>query len=137
MNKKTIIFGALFMLVSALSFGQSGEKMGGDKDAHGCKASAGYTFSIIKNECVRVFEQKIKLTETKPAGSSTSMCAVIFSADNKKAEVFLKDGAESSQILVRKGKKGHYSWTKGNLSLAKNKTGYELKKDNVIIYSGM
>ena len=35
--------------------------VGGDSDAHGCKASAGYTWSVVKNECIRIFESGIRL----------------------------------------------------------------------------
>jgi hypothetical protein len=77
--KKTILLGAMFL--GSFIFAQI---KGGDRDAHGCIGSAGYTYSQIKKDCVRVFEQKIKLTEVAPKGSSTSMAAVIFSKDLKK-----------------------------------------------------
>ncbi len=77
--------------MGSLAFGQKTDAtpvLGGDKDAHGCKASAGYTFSYIKNDCVRTFEQKVQLKEQNPKGSYTTNAAVIFSKDMKKAEVF-------------------------------------------------
>lgn len=126
--KKSIVFSAMFL--NSLAFSQ---KVGGDQDAHGCKGSAGYTYSQVKNDCVRVFEQKIKLTEVKPMGSSTSMTAVIFSKDMKKAEVFLPEQNTGSLILKRLGK--GKAWKNGKYILVPyKKTGYQLKKDNVTIY---
>lgn len=132
MNKKISTIGALIFLSIKTISGQS--SMGGDKDAHGCRASAGYTFSIIKNDCVRVFEQEIQLNEVAPAGTSTSISAVIFSKNKKKAEVFIP-GSASGILLSRKGKKGSYVWTNGDISLSQKEKGYILKKADIAIYS--
>jgi hypothetical protein len=67
--KKTILFSTMFL--GSLVFAQQTHVVGGDKDVHGCKASAGYTYSQIKNDCVRVFEQKIKLKEVSSDKSYT------------------------------------------------------------------
>lgn len=126
--KKTILLGTMFL--GSFTFAQTA---GGDKDAHGCIGSAGYTYSQIKKDCVRVFEQKIKLTEVAPKGSATSMAAVIFSKDLKKAEVFIPDTDGESLILTRSGKAK--VWKKDDYVLVPfQKDEYQLKKDNVVIY---
>ncbi|KXH84806.1 hypothetical protein [Chryseobacterium kwangjuense] len=126
--KKAIVLGA--MLMGSFIWAQT---VGGDKDAHGCIGSAGYTYSQIKKDCVRVFEQKIKLTEVEPKGSYTSMTAVIFSKDMKKAEIFIPDTDGESLILTRVGK--GKIWKKDDYVLVPFKKGeYQLKKDNVVIY---
>ncbi len=125
--KKTILFGAMFL--GSLAFAQ---KVGGDKDAHGCLPSAGYTYSQIKNDCIRVFEQKIKLKEVNPKGSSTSMTCVIFSDDKKKAEIYIP-GQKTSIILAKQGKGN--MWKNGSYVLVPyQKNGYQIKKDNVVIF---
>lgn len=129
MKNKFLIPLALFMFCSFLSFAQT---VGSDRDKHGCIPSAGYTFSILKNDCIRLFEEKIKLDEVNPQKSHTTFAAVIFSKDNKKAEVFLPDLKES-QILVKTRTKGQSSWKKGNLVLSK-KNGYTLKRNGLLIY---
>eukprot|EP01133_Synstelium_polycarpum_P014651 gene14651-17328_t len=129
MKTKLIFTSACLLLMSAMSYAQS---VGGKKDKHGCLTSAGYTFSILKNDCVKLFEEKIKLDEVNPKKSYTSFAAVIFSDDQKKAEVFLP-GLKSSLILVRTGTKGKYIWRRGNLALS-NQNGYELKRGNALIY---
>lgn len=123
-----IVLGAMFM--GSLIWAQT---VGGDRDSHGCIGSAGYTYSQIKKDCVRVFEQKIKLTEVAPKGSSTSMAAVIFSKDMKKAEVFIPDTDGESLILTRIGR--GKIWKKDDYVLVPfKKNEYQLKKDNVVIY---
>ncbi|PWN72064.1 hypothetical protein C1631_005490 [Chryseobacterium phosphatilyticum] len=127
--KKTILLSAMFL--GTLVFAQKTPVLGGDRDAHGCIGSAGYTYSQIKNDCVRTFEQKIKLKEVATNGDY--MAAVIFSKDKKKAEVFVKDVEKGSLILTRAGKAK--AWKKDGYTLVPfKKSGYQLKKDNVVIY---
>ena len=35
---------------------ESAEMVGNDKDEHGCIASAGYTWSEVQQNCIRLFE---------------------------------------------------------------------------------
>ncbi|MGN7863367.1 hypothetical protein [Chryseobacterium sp.] len=127
--KKTIVFSAMFL--GSLAFAQTTPVLGGDKDAHGCIGSAGYTYSQVKKDCVRTFEQKIKLKEVASKGDY--IAAVIFSKDMKKAEVFVKDAEGGSIVLTRAGKAK--AWKKdGYVLVPFKKSGYQLKKDNVVIY---
>ncbi|WP_223605478.1 hypothetical protein [Chryseobacterium sp. OSA05B] len=135
--RKTILLGAMFL--SSLAFAQQKSPvLGGDRDVHGCIGSAGYTYSQIKNDCVKVFAQKIKLKEVGSDKSSTSMTAVIFSKDMKRAEVFISEGAAKSIILEREGKSK--IWKSGSyiketyVLVPYKKAGYQLKKDDVVIY---
>nr|WP_315033891.1 hypothetical protein [uncultured Chryseobacterium sp.] len=135
--KKPILFSAMFL--SSLAFAQQkAPVLGGDRDVHGCKGSAGYTYSQIRNNCVRVFEQKIKLKEVGADKSSTTMTAVIFSKNMKQAEIFIPDGMAKSIILEREGK--DKVWKSGShiketyVLVPYKKTGYQIKKDDVVIY---
>ncbi|WP_294311659.1 hypothetical protein [uncultured Chryseobacterium sp.] len=136
--KKTVLFGAL--MLSFMAFSQKKtivlDKVGNDKDAHGCKGSAGYTYSQIRHDCVRVFEQKIKMKEIKPAGTASFMSAVIFSKDMKQAEIFLPDVKSGSMILIKQSKTN--SWKNGSYVLESyKKDHYRLKKNNKIVYEQM
>lgn len=107
--KKAFILAAV--CVSAFAFSQTKPAIvGGDRDAHGCIGSAGYTYSKIKKDCIRTFEQKIKLSEV--ASNGNRMAAVIFSKDMKQAEIFLYNENESV-ILKKSGK----VWKKANYTL--------------------
>ena len=140
MNVKNAFFILIFTLMSTLSYCQTAEKpaevipplVGGDIDKNGCKPSAGYTFSIIKNDCVRLFEQEIRLKEVEPKQLYSSYATIIFSDDKRKAEIFVPT-IESSIILIRKGRK--LSWKGNNFKLLKAKN-YILKKANKVIYQG-
>jgi|SRR3954463_3919085 len=131
MNKIGLVISVMIYLSVKTMVGQT---VGGDKDKHGCRISAGYTFSIIKNECVRVFEQQIQLSEVNPTGTSSSISAVIFSEDKKRAEVFIP-GSKAGVILSRKGKEGSYVWKKGKISLVPKGKGYTLLKATKAIFS--
>ena len=134
--KKTILFSALSL--STLIFAQKkAPVVGGDRDVHGCIGSAGYTYSQIKNDCVRVFEQKIKLKEVNSDKSYTSMTAVIFNKDMKKAEIFIPDGAAKSIILNKEGKQKIWksgAHIKDSYVLIPHKKSYQIKKNDEVIY---
>ncbi len=128
---RTIIIAALLVTFSEITIAQT--KTGADRDKHGCIPSAGFTYSQIKKECIQVFNEDIRLTEVKPKKSYTSMAAVIFSNDHKKAEVFLPDFS-TGQIFLRSGTKNNYLWKKDSYVLSNSK-GYEIRKNKKLIYS--
>lgn len=103
--------------------------VGADSDSHGCKASAGYTWSTLKKECIRVFEGT-KLSHYDDGKTYTTASYVIF--DGNKAELFL-DTQKESIILERKSEGD--SWINGDWQLIPWK-GYVLKKEGKIVYTG-
>lgn len=103
--------------------------VGGDSDSHGCKVSAGYTWSFIKNKCIRIFEGT-KLSHAEDGKTYTTAAYVVF--EGNKAELFL-DTQKESIILERKSEGD--SWVNGDLQLIPWK-GYVLKKNGKIIYTG-
>ncbi|MDW8851137.1 hypothetical protein SD960_13610 [Flavobacterium sp. MMLR14_040] len=104
--------------------------VGGDVDSHGCKASAGYTWSIVKNKCIRTFEGT-KLSHAEESGKTYTTAAYVVFEGNK-AELFL-DTQKESIVLERKSEGD--SWVNGDLQLIPWK-GYVLKKAGKIIYTG-
>ncbi|QGK74896.1 hypothetical protein [Flavobacterium sp. SLB02] len=104
--------------------------VGGDSDAHGCKASAGYTWSTLKKECVRLFEAGTKLAHAEDGKTYSTVAYVIFDANQ--AELFLD--TQKEPILLDRKSEGD-SWTKGDYQLIPWK-GYVLKKAGKIIYTG-
>jgi hypothetical protein len=103
--------------------------VGADSDSYGCKASAGYTWSTLKKECIRVFDGT-KLSHYDDGKTYTTAAYVIF--DGNKAELFL-DTQKESIILERKSEGD--SWVNGDLQLIPWK-GYVLKKAGKILYTG-
>lgn len=129
---------ALFLAIVSASQAQTVKdkhpRPGSDRDAHGCKASAGYTFSALKRHCVRLFEQPVQLKEVNNRKSYNADAVVIFSDDNKRAEVFIP-GTRSGVILLRTGRQGSFIWQKGDLSLLQ-RNGYILKQNGKTIFAG-
>lgn len=134
MKSKNLVLIVACLLMQTISFSQTKQQpiVGSDMDAHGCKASAGYTFSKVKNNCVRLFEEPVQLKELNPKESYTSNCTIIFSKDQRKAEVFIPN-EKTSVILLRSGKSGSYCWKKGVYALYK-KNGYSLNKSANTIF---
>lgn len=102
--------------------------VGNDEDAHGCKTSAGYTWSVLKNECVRIFEAG---TALKPMDSTGSQMAAFVIFQDDKAELFVQ--TEKPLILSRKAE--GEPWNGGDWQLIPWK-GYVLKKNGKILYVG-
>lgn len=62
--------------------------VGNDSDEHGCKASAGYTWSELKGECVRVWEVGQTIYYKKPQGNTVQGIFAIFSPDSTHIETY-------------------------------------------------
>jgi len=85
--------------------------VGADRDEHGCIGSAGYTFSTLKNECVRLWEEGFSLL---PVGQEDYSLAAhgMMSEDHRQIELFVP-GEKASVLLTRDGqewKSEHTPW---------------------------
>ena len=96
---RIVAFGML-LLIAACQNGSNGgasqasnnkQLVGADRDHHGCIGSAGYTWSIVKNACIRVFEEGtpfVKYDAVNGATDSSMSALVVLSGDKQKVEVF-------------------------------------------------
>ncbi|SIS39627.1 hypothetical protein SAMN05421768_106289 [Chryseobacterium joostei] len=134
-NAKLLITAiTVVMFASSASAQLTPKGAGSDKDKHGCKGSAGYTFSVIKNDCVRLFDEKIQLKEVDTKKSYTSNAAIILSQDEKKAELFLPS-SDGSLILDKVASKKAVIYKKGQYTLTKGKkNSYVLKLANKTVF---
>ena len=64
--------------------------VGGDEDDHGCKASAGYMWSVLQEKCIRPFELPLKLIEVGDDGQK-SAAYMQFNNDSTQVELFAKE----------------------------------------------
>lgn len=104
--------------------------VGTDKDANGCVGSAGYTWSILKNDCVRVFEIGYRLNPTKINADEAVISAFIIFDENKdKAELFLPN-SDKSIILINQDNKGIFV----NQKYVFNLNEFTLLIDNESVY---
>jgi len=105
--------------------------VGNDQDIHGCRASAGYQWSALTNQCVRLFEQAVRLQSLK--SDETGSAFVLFNADQSKAELTLPNGEQT--LLTRQGDEGNWSWQGGAYQLFPWK-GYVLKSGEQALFHG-
>ncbi|WP_282786732.1 hypothetical protein [Flavobacterium croceum] len=107
--------------------------VGTDKDEHGCLASAGYTWSKVSKDCVRVFTGIQLNPIEKQEKEEAILCAyVLFSEDGNTAEIFMPN-IDDSLLLVRKDKNEPWVYKDYQLFLGKE---YSLKKAGITIYKG-
>lgn len=83
--------------------------VGADVDSHGCKASAGYIWSEVKQDCIRLFEYGIAMKELNSA-DTTFASYIVFNSDSLKAEIFFSDGKNSGVLERRNLPLGGYAW---------------------------
>ena len=81
------------------------EMTGNDRDEHGCKASAGYTWSEVQNECIRIFEKGIRLNNTVDTLSPLS-AFILFSPDSSQVELFMPTDPRKAVLDRRRAPNG-------------------------------
>lgn len=107
--------------------------MGTDKDKNGCVLSAGYRWSVLRNDCIRPLEEGYRLNSVQKVEdeSPVQSAFVVFDEDKKHAELYLPD-AKSAIMLNEDGKN---VFRNGKWSLHSNK-GYSLKNNGQVLYVG-
>jgi len=80
---------------------QEVQAVGGEKDDHGCLVSAGETWSELKQQCLRLFEEGVRLDPVSTEGNAVISAFVIENEEQSKAELFLPE-KEKSIILDKK-----------------------------------
>lgn len=76
--------------------------VGGEKDNHGCISATGETWSELRQTCLRVFEEGLRLDPIQTEGEAIISAFVIFNKDQSKVEVFLPQEDVTSIILDKK-----------------------------------
>ncbi|WP_410881588.1 hypothetical protein [Myroides sp. DW712] len=82
------------------------EMMGGDKDDHGCLGSAGQTWSELKQKCLQLFEEGLRLDPVSTEGSAVISAFVVENEDQSKLELFLPE--EDGSIILDKKAPNQY-----------------------------
>ncbi len=103
--------------------------VGSDQDPHGCKTSAGYTWSNLRKECVRIFEVGKRLDSNQ---KDTMSAFVIFDETENKAELFTI--LEKEPLILERESKNR-PWVNSDWQLSKSK-GFVLKKGNQVLFLG-
>jgi hypothetical protein len=111
--------------------------VGNDSDDHGCKASAGYTYSSLQAKCIRLFEQGIRLDPKLPELNQSVSAFVIFKSldENQEAEVFLPS-TDASMLFIKTG--GENEWLFEGMNLKQNNKTFSLFAANGdLMYEGI
>lgn len=106
--------------------------VGNDVDANGCKASAGYVYSVIKAKCIRAFEEGIEFHNK----DFTLSAYVVLSENKSEAEVFLPVETTINEcILQRFDNKKLYVNKHGTIEIIANENDFVLtyKKDQFVV----
>lgn len=88
-------------VLSGCSHATLGPLVGSDCDEHGCKGSAGYTWSYALHDCVRLWEAGIRFD------AGPRQLYLIFSSDSTFAEIFPSEGTS----VLCKRVKATDTWT--------------------------
>jgi hypothetical protein len=104
-----------------------GSKQEGEK----CNASAGYQWSTIKNDCIRIFEQNYQLRSVLKVPMETT-CAFVFNEKNDMVEVF----SDTVVILTKKSTDNFEGAVSSkNYNLKKKNGIWQLTIDDILIYT--
>jgi hypothetical protein len=106
---------------------------GSDKDEHGCIGSAGYTWSVVRKECIRIFEAGTRLNPTNAVADKTTSAFVVFDKYEGNAEVYIP--GQPGSVILEYGKKNSEIWFNEDWHLGKTGKGLFLKKDTAILYA--
>lgn len=89
-----------------VQFPQS-QKVGADRDEHGCLASAGYVWCEVQQDCIRLFEKGIRL---ESVDESNMPAFIVFSPDSTRLELFFPNNAPNEILERRNLPSGGYAW---------------------------
>ena len=117
--KKIVILAIALMAVACEKTNPS-TRVGADRDEHNCIASAGYTFSALKNGCVRLWEDGISLLPL--TSSDGALLAAYVIVGNDTAEVFLPQVQKPLMLVLQTAEEAS-QWVSADGS------GWELVQD--------
>ena len=82
------------------------ERVEGEQDAHGCIPSAGYTWSHLKQDCLRIFEEGYRLNPIDTLSEDKVVLGsafILYNEDKTKVELFISSEKEGV-VLEKKDK---------------------------------
>lgn len=81
--------------------------VGNDKDEYGCIASAGYIWSEVQKDCIRLWEKGVRM---ESVANKENTAYIVFAPDSLQVELFFS-GDQPNEILDRRSLPGgDYAW---------------------------
>jgi hypothetical protein len=133
--KKTILITSLIALFTSCANNKntsSSPKAGSDLDTHNCIASAGYTWSELKNDCVRSWEVGVQFDPSENRSNKTSIASVLFLKG--KAEVFASELKKPVVLTAVKNGNILFENTTEKVAILKEDGRLNLRIGNVVLY---
>ena len=114
--------------------------VGADRDAHGCIASAGYQWSAMLGECIRLFERGIRFERYDAKASEPQSIFVVLSADRQQAEIFFAPSDKPAILNAQKVLEGDimptlYQNKAEGLSILRAKDQFYIRYQGQLIYT--
>ena len=129
----------MFFLFSACN-GQKPDgipTVGGDRDQHGCIGSAGYQWSALRGECIRLFEAGIRLDPKAKELNQTTSAFIVFKSMDEDAKVELFLPGEKAVLLPKVGKDDAGTWKNKKYVLKQWRGMYSLENSSKkLLYQG-
>ncbi|MCA5005175.1 hypothetical protein [Sphingobacterium bovistauri] len=104
--------------------------IGGSKDKNGCLTSAGYSWSQLKNDCIRPFELGISMDILNTSKSYQTAAFVYIDSVQNKAEIFIPD--EENSIVLNHS--NDTLFTNGKFNLSKENFCWTLSLNSIKLY---
>ncbi|MBL1409963.1 hypothetical protein [Sphingobacterium faecale] len=104
--------------------------VGADKDKHGCLLSAGYTWSQLRGECIRPFEQGIALHTLNTSSAYQTSAYLLVDSSKNEAEVFIPE--EQNSIMLNQ--RNTTTYTNGRFTLVKDSNCWTLSLNKTALY---
>lgn len=103
--------------------------VGADVDEHGCKPSAGFSWSSLRETCIQIFESGVRLDPKGPGLDPALSAFIVFKSDkeDQKAELFWPGNKNSLILEKATGNADAATWTLDSLTLKQVKGGYILE----------
>lgn len=109
--------------------------VGNDADEHGCKASAGYRWSVLRNDCIRIFEAGVRLDPVAKDLEQSLSAFVVVKTDSSDQEMELFVPYDEQTIIVKK--EATDKWKNDKYVLTKAKDTYSIEDANKkLLYKG-
>ncbi|MER0440093.1 hypothetical protein [Emticicia sp. W12TSBA100-4] len=113
----------------------SSPMVGNDADEHGCKASAGYQWSVLRNECIRIFEAGVRLDPVAKDLEQSLSAFVVIKTDSSDQEIELFVPYDEQTIIVKK--ESDDKWKNDKYVLTKAKDTYSIEDaTKKLLYKG-
>lgn len=140
MLRKSIVLPMLLISLlcnACMAQNNSNKEAGGDRDAHGCIGSAGYLWSELKEKCIRLFEDGIRLDPKAEGLDQTTVAYIVFKSLDEDAKVELFVPGEKAALLPKVGKDDAGTWKNKKYVLKQWRGMYSLEDSKgKVLYEG-